>query len=111
MELEVRKMTQTVKLLNTKGSELGELKLNDDVFGVEPNIHVMHLALKRQLNNARQGSHNTKTRAEVSGGGNKREQAEPEQVLSEARYLQAAVFHSGQNPEAMKQTFLKRLEN
>ncbi len=71
MELEVQKMTQTVKLLNTKGSELGELKLNDDVFGVEPNIHVMHLALKRQLNNARQGSHNTKTRAEVSGGGRK----------------------------------------
>ncbi len=71
MELEVHKMTQTVKLLNTKGSELGELSLNDEVFGVEPNIHVMHLALKRQLNNARQGSHNTKTRAEVSGGGRK----------------------------------------
>ena len=64
-------MTQTVKLLNTKGSELGDLSLNDEVFGVEPNIHVMHLALKRQLNNARQGSHNTKTRAEVSGGGRK----------------------------------------
>ena len=64
-------MTQTVKLLNTKGSELGELSLNDEVFGVEPNIHVMHLALKRQLNNARQGSHNTKTRAEGSGGGRK----------------------------------------
>ena len=64
-------MTQTVKLLNTIGSELGELSLNDEVFGVEPNIHVMHLALKRQLNNARQGSHNTKTRAEVSGGGRK----------------------------------------
>lgn len=64
-------MTQTVKLLNTKGSELGELNLNDEVFGVEPNIHVMHLALKRQLNNARQGSHNSKTRAEVSGGGRK----------------------------------------
>jgi len=65
-------MTQkTVKLLNTKGSELGEVNLDDKVFGVEPNIHVMHLALKRQLNNARQGSHNTKTRAEVSGGGRK----------------------------------------
>ena len=71
MELEVQKMTQTVKLLNTKGSELGELNLDENVFGVEPNIHVMHLALKRQLNNARQGSHNTKTRAEVSGGGRK----------------------------------------
>ena len=71
MELEVQKMTQTVKLLNTKGSELGELNLDENVFGVEPNIHVTHLALKRQLNNARQGSHNTKTRAEVSGGGRK----------------------------------------
>ena len=71
MELEVQKMTQTVKLLNTKGSELGELNLDENVFGVEPNIHVMHLALKIQLNNARQGSHNTKTRAEVSGGGRK----------------------------------------
>ena len=71
MELEVQKMTQTVKLLNTKGSELGELNLDENVFGVEPNIHVMHLALKRQLNNARQGSHNTKTRAEDSGGGRK----------------------------------------
>ena len=71
MELEVQKMTQTVKLLNTKGSELGELNLDENVFGVEPNIHVMHLALKRQLNNARQGSHNTKTRAEVSGRGRK----------------------------------------
>lgn len=71
MELEVQEMTQTVKLLDTKGSELGELNLDDKVFGVEPNIHVMHLALKRQLNNARQGSHNTKTRAEVSGGGRK----------------------------------------
>ena len=64
-------MAQTVKLLNTKGSELVELNLDDNIFGVEPNIHVMHLALKRQLNNARQGSHNTKTRAEVSGGGRK----------------------------------------
>ena len=71
MELEVQEMTQTVKLLNTKGSELGELNLDEKVFGVEPNIHVMHLALKRQLSNARQGSHNTKTRAEVSGGGRK----------------------------------------
>ena len=48
MELEVQEMTQTVKLLNTKGSELGELKLDENVFGVEPNIHVMHLALDRK---------------------------------------------------------------
>ncbi len=60
-----------VKLLNITGSEVGELNLNADVFGLEPNIHVMHLALKRQLNNARQGSANSKTRAEVRGGGRK----------------------------------------
>ena len=63
--------TQTVKLLSTSGSQLGELSLDGNVFGVEPNIHVMHLALKRQLNNARRGTACTKTRAEVSGGGKK----------------------------------------
>lgn len=63
--------TQTVKLLSTSGSQLGELSLDGKVFGVEPNIHVMHLALKRQLNNARRGTACTKTRAEVSGGGKK----------------------------------------
>ena len=64
--------TQTVKLLSTSGSQLGELSLDGKVFGVEPNIHVMHLALKRQLNNARRGTACAKRRAEVSGGGKKR---------------------------------------
>ncbi len=59
------------EILNTKGEKLGEITLNENVFGVEPNIHVMHLALRRQLNNARQGSACAKTRAEVSGGGKK----------------------------------------
>ena len=59
------------KLLNTNGEALGEITLSKEVFGVEPNIHVMHLALRRQLNNARQGSACTKTRAEVAGGGRK----------------------------------------
>ncbi len=63
-------MTQKT-LLNIQGSQIGEMNLDDSVFAVEPNIHVMHLALKRQLNNARQGSANTKTRSEVSGGGRK----------------------------------------
>ena len=70
MELEVIKMTQKT-LLNIQGNQIGEMNLDDKVFAVEPNIHVMHLALKRQLNNARQGSANSKTRAEVSGGGRK----------------------------------------
>lgn len=76
MELEVRKMTKnienkTVKILSTQGSELGQMNLEGSVFGVEPNVHVMYLALKRQLNNARAGLACAKTRAEVSGGGKK----------------------------------------
>ena len=59
------------EILNTKGEKLGEITLNKEVFGVEPNLHVMHLALRRQLNSARQGSACAKTRAEVSGGGKK----------------------------------------
>ena len=59
------------QILSTNGEKLGEITLNEAVFGIEPNLHVMHLALRRQLNNARQGSANCKTRAEVSGGGRK----------------------------------------
>lgn len=59
------------EILSTNGEKLGEINLNEAVFGVEPNLHVMHLALRRQLNNARQGSASCKTRAEVSGGGKK----------------------------------------
>ena len=59
------------EILSTKGKALGEISLDEKVFGIEPNIHVMHLALRRQLNNARQGNACTKTRAEVRGGGKK----------------------------------------
>jgi len=59
------------QILSTNGEKLGEITLNESVFGVEPNLHVMHLALRRQLNNARQGNACCKTRAEVSGGGRK----------------------------------------
>ncbi len=59
------------EILSTNGEKLGEITLNEAVFGVEPNLHVMHLALRRQLNNARQGSASCKTRAEVAGGGRK----------------------------------------
>ena len=59
------------EILSTNGEILGEITLSKEVFGVEPNLHVMHLALRRQLNNARQGSANTKTRSEVAGGGRK----------------------------------------
>lgn len=64
-------MTKEVSILNTKGSAVGQIALDEKVFGVEPNLHVMHLALRRQLNNGRAGTASTKTRAEVSGGGKK----------------------------------------
>ena len=59
------------EILSAKGEKLGEITLEKSVFAVEPNMHVMHLAVRRQLNNARQGSASAKTRAEVSGGGRK----------------------------------------
>jgi large subunit ribosomal protein L4 len=56
-----------VALKNITGEIVGEVQLRDDVFGVEPNKVVMHQALVRQLANARQGTHHTKTRSEVRG--------------------------------------------
>ncbi len=64
-------MTKEVSILSTSGKQVGQIALDDKVFGVEPNLHVMHMALRRQLNNARSGSACAKTRAEVSGGGRK----------------------------------------
>lgn len=64
-------MTKEISILSTNGQQVGQIALDDKVFGVEPNIHVMHMAVRRQLNNARQGSACAKTRAEVSGGGKK----------------------------------------
>jgi large subunit ribosomal protein L4 len=56
---------------NVMGEVVGERELPEEVFGVEPNIGLMHQALVRQLANARLGTHSTKTRGEVSGGGRK----------------------------------------
>ena len=61
----------TVKLTDTKGKELGTTKVSDKVFAVNPNIHVMHQVVRAQQASARQGTHDTKTRGMVSGGGRK----------------------------------------
>ena len=61
----------TVALMNTKGEKVGELALSDEIFGVAVRPDVMHQVVKMQLANRRQGTHSTKTRAEVSGGGKK----------------------------------------
>jgi len=64
-------MQKQLTIHSSNGANLGQIDLDDNVFGIEPNIHVMHLALKRQLCNARIGTASTKTRAEVRGGGKK----------------------------------------
>ena len=81
-------MTKEVSILNTKGSAVGQIALDEKVFGVEPNLHVMHLALRRQLNNGR-----------AENPGNKKVQVEQELVLFVHHYLQAAALSLDQNPE------------
>ncbi len=60
-----------VSVFNMEGKEVGTMELNDAVFGVEINEHLVHLAVVRQLANNRQGTQKAKTRSEVSGGGRK----------------------------------------
>lgn len=60
-----------VALLSQTGSQVGEIELNDSVFGIEPNTHVMFEAVVMQRASLRQGTHKTKIRSEVAGGGRK----------------------------------------
>ena len=60
-----------VTVYNMEGKEVGTIELNDAVFGVEVNEHLVHMAVVNQLANNRQGTQKAKTRSEVSGGGRK----------------------------------------
>lgn len=60
-----------VSVYNMEGKEVGKLELNDAVFGVKINEHLVHMAVVQTLANKRQGTQKAKTRAEVSGGGRK----------------------------------------
>ena len=60
-----------VKVLNMSGASVGEVELSEAVFGIEPNMAVVHEAVKNHLANRRQGTQSALTRAEVSGGGRK----------------------------------------
>ena len=60
-----------VAVLNMAGNEVGTIELNDAVFGVEINEHLVHMAVLQQLANNRQGTQKAKTRSEVRGGGKK----------------------------------------
>ena len=60
-----------VSVYNMEGKEVGKMDLNDAIFGVEVNEHLVHMAVVQHLANKRQGTQKAKTRAEVSGGGRK----------------------------------------
>jgi len=60
-----------VSVVNMEGKEVGTIDLSDEIFGVEVNEHLVHLAVVQQLANNRQGTQKAKTRSEVSGGGRK----------------------------------------
>ena len=64
-------MTMCVPVRDMSGKQVGELELSDAIFAAPVNTSVMHQALVRQLSNARLGTHETKTRGEVRGGGKK----------------------------------------
>ncbi len=61
----------SVSVYNMEGKEVGTIELNDAVFGVKVNEHLVHMAVVQQLANNRQGTQKAKTRSEVSGGGRK----------------------------------------
>ena len=61
----------TIKVVSMTGAEVGTVELNDAIFGVEPNMSVVHEVVKNHLANCRQGTQSALTRAEVSGGGRK----------------------------------------
>ena len=60
-----------IKMLNMAGAEVGEITLNDAIFGIEPNEYAVHAIVKNYLANQRQGTQSAKTRSEVRGGGRK----------------------------------------
>ena len=80
-----------VTVFNMEGNEVGTMELNDAVFGVEINEHLVHLAVVRQLANKRQGTQKAKTRSEVAAAeenrGERKEQVMQDRVPS--------VHHSG----------------
>ena len=62
----------TVKVYDMAGNAVSETELSDAVFGIEPNVSVMHMVVKNYLANQRQGTQSTLTRTEVRGGGTTR---------------------------------------
>ena len=96
----------SVKVYDIEGKEVETLELNDAVFGVEINEHIMHKAVVGQLANNRQGTQSAKTRSEVSGGGRKpwrqKGTGHARQVLQDLHSGQAAELYSHQSQEIIQ---------
>ena len=92
-----------VSVYNIEGKEVGSIELNDAVFGVEVNEHLVHMAVVNQLANNRQGTQSAKTRSEVSGGeenlGDRRELVMQDRVLQDLHSGQAVVLYLHQSQE------------
>ena len=90
-----------VSVYNIEGKEVGSIELNDAVFGVEVNEHLVHMAVVNQLANNRQGTQSAKTRSEVSGGGRKpwrqKGTGHARQVLQDLHSGQAVVLYLHQS--------------
>jgi large subunit ribosomal protein L4 len=63
--------SKTIAIHNTKGEKVGTAKLDESIFAIAPNIHVLHEVCRSQMASRRAGTHDTKTRGQVSGGGKK----------------------------------------
>lgn len=81
-----------VAVYNMEGKEVDKIELNDSIFGVEINEHLVHMAVLQQLANKRQGTQKAKTRSEVRGGG--RNHGDRREQDMHVRVLQD--LHSGQ---------------
>ena len=92
-----------VSVYNMEGKEVGTMELNDAVFGVEINDHLVHLAVVRQLANNRQGTQKAKTRSEVSGGGrnlgDRKEQVMQDRVQQDLHSGLVVELYSHQHQE------------
>ena len=101
-----------VQVVNMQGAPVGEMELNEQIFGIEPNIPVMHAAVVAQRANARVGTHSTLGRSEVRGGGRKlatRVRAGPEQVPY-VPLLRGSGVIFGPKPETIVRNCLRKLE-
>ena len=106
-------VTTTVDVVSAAGSKVGSTELPGRIFGIEPNVSVMHQVVTAQLAAARSGTHNTKTRADVSGGGAKpwrqKGTGRARQGSSRAPHWRGGGVAHGPHPRSYKQRTPKKM--